>query len=310
MSARRVRVIAAIRARRPAAAALEKLQQRRDVELENVAGAARAAAAAWRTKPALVIFEATDEPERPAAGAGAFDAIRALRAEASSRQIPVLVLVPPDRADLREQAFAAGASDVCFIAPGLPGFEEALLLLAGIPARRWLRRPAAIDSRVSLPATDGKIVEVDAIALNLSGGGVQLRWPADAGGVPDKGAVIRVEVGRPARLAVFACVQGGTRAGDVCLTRLRFVGLTADERARLEALVDELPGPGEAEPEATPLPPDDADDSPALPPRNRGVRVVAMAVALLALVALVAGANALRERLDQPLPEPAHAAVP
>jgi len=310
VSAQRVRVIAAIRTRRPAAAALEKLQQRRDVELENVAGAARAAAAAWRNKPALVIFEATDEPERPAAGAGAFDAIRALRSEAASRHIPVLVLAPPDRPDLREQAFAAGASDVCFIAPGLPGFEEALLLLAGIPARRWLRRPAAIESRVSLVAADGKPVDVDATALNLSGGGVQLTWGADAGAVPEKGAVLRVEVGRPARLAVFACVQGGTRAGDVCLTRLRFVGLTADERARLEALVDELPGPGEAEPEATPLPPNDTEDAPALPPGMRGRHIAIAAGALLVVIALAAAGNNLRERLSGPLPEPAHATAP
>lgn len=307
MSTRRVRVIAAIGSRRPAAAALTRLQARRDVELENVAGAARAAASAWQRKPALVIFEAADEPERPAAGAGAFDAIRALRAEASSRDVPVLVLVPPARADLREQAFRAGASDVCFLLPGLPGFEEALLHLAGIPARRWLRRPAAIDSRVALPDRPDSTRDVEAMALNLSGGGVQLRWAADAGPVPEKGAILRIELGRPPKLAVFASVQGGTRAGDACLTRLRFVGLSDDERARLESLVDELPGPGEAEPEPTPLPPD--EDVPVAPSRFPASRAAMAAVALLAIVAFLFAANGLRKRLDRPLPEPAHAAA-
>lgn len=306
MSVRRVRVIAAVGHRSPAAAALARLHARRDVDLENVAGAARAAASAWQRKPALVIFEAADEPElRPAAGA--FDAIRALRAEASSRTVPVLVLVPPARADLREQAFAAGASDVCFLLPGLPGFEEALLHLAGIPARRWLRRPAAIDSRVALPDDAGAMREVDAIALNLSGGGVQLRWAADAGPVPEKNAILRIELGRPSRLAVHACVQGGTRTHEGCLTRLRFVGLSEDERVRLEAIVDELPGPGEAEPEPTPLPEDDVPDAPLAPRRLPATRAAAAAAALLAIVALVFAVSGLRKRLDRPLPEPAHA---
>ena len=304
----RVRVIAAIGARRPAAVALARLQARRDVELETVAGAARAAAAAWRRKPALVIFEVAGEPERPAAGAGAFDAIQALRAESASRSIPVLVLVPPDRQDLREQAFAAGASDVCFITAGLPGFEEALLHLAGIPARRWLRRPAAIESRVALPDAGGGTHLVDAMALNLSGGGVQLRWASDPErAVPEKGAILRVEIGRPARLSVFATVQGGTRAGDAALTRLRFVGLSEDERARLESLVDELPGPGEAEPEPTPLPADEPE-SPEVP-AARPRMLLWIAAAIVALVVLAAGGVALSKIWDRPVAEP-HASAP
>lgn len=311
MSAKRIRVIAAIGPRRPATAravlqaALQRLQQRRDVDLESVPGAARAAASAWRKRPALVIFDASDDSDsRPAGGAGALDAIRALRAEPASRSVPVLVLVPPDRADLRADAFAAGASDVCFLTPSLPGFEEALLHLAGIPARRWLRRPAAIESRVALPDASGTTRDVDATARNLSGGGVQLEWPADAGPVPDKGAVLRLEIGRPAALAVFAAVQGGTRAGDACLTRLRFVGLSDGERERLEALVGELPGPGEAEPEPTPLPVEDDDDGIPELPGNSVARTAYAVVALVALALFVLVANGIRERMTRPLPEP------
>lgn len=307
----RVRVIAAIGSRRPAAAALVRLEARRDVELETVAGAARAAAAAWRRKPALVIFEVHGEPDaRPTAGAGAFDAIQALRAEVTSRAVPVLVLVPSGREDLREQAFGAGASDVCFVAPGLPGFEEALLHLAGIPARRWLRRPAAIESRVALPDETGGTRVVDAMAMNLSGGGVQLKWSAIGERfVPEKGAVLRVEIGRPARLSVFAAVQGGTSTADGSLTRLRFLGLSEEERTRLEELVGELPGPGEAEPEATPLPVDDEAGAPELPLRSTRVRAMRFAAIVGGLLLLGACVVGIHHFSSQPVAEP-HASAP
>ena len=53
--------------------------------------------------------------------------------------------------------------------------------------------------------------------------------------------------------------------------------------------------------EATPLPPEDVDETPA-PPPFPATRVAAAAMALLAIVALAAGANAIRGGLSKPLP--------
>ena len=246
-----VRVIAALDRRGPAAA-IARLRARRDVDLEVVSGAARAASSAWQRRAALVIFELGEKEAGASAGAGALDAIQALRAEPSTVTVPILLMVPEGRVDLRDQGFAAGASDVCWAGQtGAGGFEEALLHLAGIPIRRYARRPVTMPVRISLDGSTWR----DAVAMNLSPGGVQLRWEGD---VPAPGAVLRVEIdGSP----LHASVQGGTKVGAGLLTRLRFVGLTAEERTRLDAVVSALPGPDEPEPELTPAP----DDPPPEP---------------------------------------------
>lgn len=309
---RKVRVVAAVD-RRGASAALRKLEARRDVDLELVSGAARAAASVWRRKAALVIFEvAAREDASPAAGAGAFDAVKALRAEASSANVPVLLLVPPGREDLRAQGFAAGASDVCF-GPADRPFEEALLALAGIPLRRHPRRAASIALRSSV---DG-VAWNEATALNLSVGGAQVRW-ADDREIPAVGTVLRVEatLADGGAMALFAAVQGGTRAGGASLTRVRFVGLNDAERSRLEAAVAALPGPDEAEPEATPVPGEGPgadggeEEGSAEAARAAAGGVPRYAIALGVFVALAAAGVAMQWVSGRPLNEPAMVSSP
>ena len=185
---RRVRVVAALD-RRASSGSVARLRARRDVDLEVVAGAARAASSAWQRRAALVIFELAEVDAGPSAGAGALDAITALRAEPSTATLPILLLVPEGRAELRDLGFKAGASDVCWIArEGSSGFEEALLHLAGIPLRRQPRRAAAIALRFSHDGSNWR----NATALNLSPGGMQIRW--EAGDVPAAGSILRVEL--------------------------------------------------------------------------------------------------------------------
>lgn len=304
---RRIRVIASVD-RRGVTATLGRLRTRRDIEFELVAGAARAAASAWRKRPALVIFQVTERDDSPVAGAGAFDAVKALRAEPSSASVPILLLVPFGRTELRVQGFAAGASDVCFLpAPSDPSgvreraeraFEESLFHLGGIPLRRHLRRAAAIPVRVSLD----KLQWRTATALNLSAGGVQLRWDGEDP-APAVGAVLQVEISpeNGAAFALFASVQGGTRVGGATVTRLRFVGVDAAERERLERLVASLPVSQEAEPELTPLPDDELGV--AGPPEPRPMLRYAIAAGALALV--VVAAFAVRWASERPVAEPA-----
>lgn len=294
-----MRVVAAVD-RRGASSALRKLDSRRDVDLELVPGAARAAASVWRRKAALVIFEVAErEDASPAAGAGALDAVKALRAESSSATVPVLLLVPAGREDLRAQGFAAGASDVCF-APADRPFEEALLSLAGIPLRRYPRRAASIAVRSS---ADG-VTWSEATAMNLSVGGAQVRWK-DGATIPAVGAVLRFEVTLEGGLMpLFAAVQGGTRAGGSSLTRVRFVGLNDAERARLEAAVAALPGPDETEPESTPVPGADEDDGAPMSARAAG-GVPRYAIAVGVFVVLAVAGMAMQWVSGRPLTEPA-----
>lgn len=292
---KRVRVVAALD-RRATGVSIARLRARRDVDLEVVAGAARAASSAWQKRAALVIFELADGETSANAGAGALDAITALRAEPSTASLPILLLVPEGRVDLRDQGFRAGASDVCWIAAqGNAGFEEALLHLAGIPLRRYARRPASLAVRLSL---DGKSWR-EATALNLSPGGMQIRW--DAPEVPATGTVLRAEV---AGAAVFAAVQGGTKQAGALVTRLRFVGLAPEERARLDAAVAALPGPEEPEPELTPVP---DDGPPALPPRRFAPTRYAWGIAIGA--ALLATGLAAHLVSRGPLEEPARVSL-
>ncbi|HVO32000.1 MAG TPA: PilZ domain-containing protein [bacterium] len=293
-----VRVVAALD-RRGISASVARLRARRDVDLELVSGAARAASSVWQRKAALVIFElgASDADAAPAAGAGALDAIHALRSEPTTAALPILLVVPAGRPDLREQGFKAGASDVCWSGGDPRGFEESLLHLAGIPIRRHPRRPASIPVRI---AGDDDTWRA-ATALNLSAGGLQLKW--DSPEVPVSGKVLKVEL-EPTKPAFFAAVQGGTRTGGALLTRLRFVGLSTEERARIDALVAALPGPDEPEPELTPVP----DEGPPDLPRRRFAPTRAMwAIAIGAI--LLATGLAAHYLARGPLEEPSRAAL-
>ena len=238
-----------------------------------------------------MIFELAEVDAGPSAGAGALDAITALRAEPSTATLPILLLVPEGRAELRDLGFKAGASDVCWIArEGSSGFEEALLHLAGIPLRRQPRRAAAIALRFSHDGSNWR----NATALNLSPGGMQIRW--EAGDVPPTGSVLKVELGGA---TLYASVLGGTKLDGARVTRLRFVGLSASERAQLESAVAALPGPDEPEPELTPVP---DDGPPSLAPRrfapNRYTWGIAIGATLL--VAGVAARFVVRGPLEEP----------
>lgn len=296
---KRVRIIAAID-RRGALPAIDRLRSRRDVDLEVVAGAARAAASAWQRRPALVIFQVSGRDDGGAAGAGALDAVKALRSEPTSAALPVLVVVPSGRVDLRAAGFAAGASEVCFAGEDDSAFEEALLHLAGLPMRRHRRRAASIAARVLPPDESAAAPSRAATALNLSPGGVQIRWEGDVP-PPAPGEVLRVELGTPP-LTLFAAVQGGTRLGSGSVTRLRFVGVTPAERAKLDALVESLPGPDEAEPEPTPMPLD--DDEPSVPEGALSRRAITAAVIVAVLLLAAVAAASIHLATTRPLSEP------
>ena len=127
--------------------------RRSDWKLLDVATAEETVRAVAAHGPSLVIVDLEQDPE------GALEAVRALRADPAARDVPLLVLTPPDRA---EAARHAGAGHVF---PGNAAPEE---VLAEIRRLLALLERAAPRVKVEAPVaiwrdgqpTEGRVTDI------------------------------------------------------------------------------------------------------------------------------------------------------
>lgn len=131
--------------------------RRSDWRLLDVATAEETVGAVAAHRPSLVIVDLEHDPE------GALETVRAVRSDPATRDVPLLVLAPPDRADA---ARAAGAAHVF---PGSASPEEVLAEVRRLLAP--LER-AAPRVKVEAPVSiwrDGHPTEGRVLDLSSSG---------------------------------------------------------------------------------------------------------------------------------------------
>ncbi len=213
---------------------LDRLAARPDVEVDRIDSRAPLVRAARDAK--LVVLVATF-PLPTGDEVSLFVRLRELHGELPLT--PAVVLLQCDDAPeietaaARDALFAAGATDVVFLPSDVDRLDDAIGQFAGIGARRYVRHRV----RVAATIRDGDretAVQVE----NLSAGGVQIRL----GRTPAIGDVVKLSIPLERKMALecWGIVRNIAAGGQSSVARLRFVGMRANERVRLDSFLASL----------------------------------------------------------------------
>ncbi len=203
---------------------LDALAARPDLAVDRIAETPDPPSLPPESRLAILELPANDRIRRVRTAAPEMAIIAVLSTEDSP--LPTGAGESAERA--REEAFAAGATDVVFLPDDADRFEEAICHFAGVNARRYTRY------RVRLPVQIQPGDEpLRAVVENLSVGGLQIRVT----GPIEIGSVIRIAL--PIRkgdalLDTWGLVRGVLNGSNSAIARMRFVGMRSSERAELE----------------------------------------------------------------------------